>query len=64
MIYIFSSQVEALAISGDTIIGISISGNSENVFQRLKKGKEMDCKVFGLSGNEVGNLNQVLEKIN
>ena len=57
--YMFSRQVEALANSGDTIIGISTSGNSSNVVQGMVKGKEMECTIIGLSGNDGGKLNDV-----
>jgi D-sedoheptulose 7-phosphate isomerase len=59
--FIFSRQVEAVANSGDAIIGISTSGNSENVLQGLTKGKEQNCKIIGLSGYDGGKLNQVCD---
>jgi D-sedoheptulose 7-phosphate isomerase len=59
--FIFSRQVEAVANTGDAIIGISTSGNSENVLQGLTKGKELNCKIIGLSGNDGGKLNQVCD---
>jgi len=36
---IFERQVEALAKKGDVLIGISTSGNSENVVRAFEKGK-------------------------
>ncbi len=47
---LFERQVEALANSGDLLIGISTSGNSQNVINALKKGRELGCKSIGLSG--------------
>ena len=59
--YVFSRQVEALAKDGDTIIGISTSGNSENVVEGLKIGKKLNCRTIGLSGNDGGKLKSVCE---
>ncbi len=51
---IFNRQVEALANKGDLLIGISTSGNSENVLQAFNKGKEIGCKIIGLTGKDGG----------
>jgi D-sedoheptulose 7-phosphate isomerase len=53
---IFERQVEALANEGDVLIGISTSGNSDNVLRGLFKGRKMGCKTIGLSGKEGGNM--------
>ena len=42
---IFSRQVEALGRPGDALIGISTSGNSENVLRAFKVAKEMNRKM-------------------
>ena len=47
---LFEREVEALANSGDLLIGISTSGNSLNVINALKKGRELGCKSIGLNG--------------
>lgn len=57
--FMFSRQVEALANHGDTIIGISTSGNSVNVIEGMKKGKEIGCSLIGMSGNDGGRLSEV-----
>lgn len=54
---IFDRQVEALANKGDLLIGISTSGNSENVLRALKRGKEVGCKSIGLTGRSGGKFN-------
>ena len=58
---IFDRQVEALANKGDLIIGISTSGNSQNVINALKKAKELDCKTLGFSGRDGGNMNNICD---
>jgi len=58
---VFSRQVEALANRGDLLIGISTSGNSQNVINAFKVGKERGCKSIGLSGNGGGEMNSVVD---
>ena len=63
--HIFSRQVEALVNEGDVVIGISTSGQSNNVINALQTSSELNCKTIGLSGhggrimNEVCNINLV-----
>jgi D-sedoheptulose 7-phosphate isomerase len=53
---IFSRQVEALVKEGDILIGISTSGNSENVLRAILKGSELGCKTITLTGKDGGKL--------
>ncbi len=55
---IFDRQVESLARKGDLLIGISTSGNSENVLRAFSVAKEMGCKTIGLSGKGGGEMNE------
>ena len=48
--YIFSRQVDALGNEGDVLIGISTSGNSQNVINAINKAKENNIKTIGLLG--------------
>ena len=54
---VFSRQVEALANRGDLLIGISTSGNSENILLALQKAKALGCTTLGLSGDDGGKMN-------
>jgi len=54
---IFDRQIESLANDGDLIIAISTSGNSPNVINALKKGREMGCVTIGFSGKNGGKMN-------
>ena len=38
--FVFSRQVEGLGVKGDTLVGISTSGNSENVIKAVEVGKK------------------------
>jgi D-sedoheptulose 7-phosphate isomerase len=51
---IFVRQVEALASSGDTLIGISTGGSSSNVTKALRLANNLKCKAIGLSGRNGG----------
>ncbi|MEN8212730.1 MAG: D-sedoheptulose 7-phosphate isomerase [Pseudomonadota bacterium] len=57
---LFSRQVEALASSGDMLIGISTSGNSSNVLAALEQGGDY-CTSIGLSGNGGGEMQQLCD---
>ncbi len=56
---VFDRQVEALANSGDVLIGISTSGNSKNIISALQLAKEMGCQTVGFSGRDGGAMNEV-----
>ncbi|CAA6819968.1 MAG: Phosphoheptose isomerase 1 (EC [uncultured Sulfurovum sp.] len=58
---IFDRQVEALANKGDLLIGISTSGNSENIISALTLAKKMGCATLGFSGRDGGKMNEVCD---
>jgi D-sedoheptulose 7-phosphate isomerase len=58
---VFDRQVEALAQKGDLIIGITTSGNSQNVLNALTTGKALGCRTLGLSGKDGGKMNKVCD---
>ena len=58
---IFDRQVEALANRGDLLIGISTSGNSDNVISALRLAKELGCSTVGFSGRDGGKMNEVCD---
>lgn len=47
---IFARQVEALATSGDVLVCISTSGNSDNVLAAAMVARERGCRTIGLTG--------------
>lgn len=55
---IFSRQVEALATEGDLFIGISTSGNSENVLCAVREAKRKDIFTVGFLGKDGGKLKE------
>jgi D-sedoheptulose 7-phosphate isomerase len=60
---IFARQVEALSVPGDLVIGISTSGNSENVIKGLETAKELNCHTLGLCGNGGGQMTLICDVI-
>lgn len=58
---VFDRQVEALASTGDLLIGISTSGNSTNVINALNLAKQMNCKTIGLTGRDGGKMNSLCD---
>jgi len=59
---VFSRQIQGLGNSGDVLIGISTSGNSENVISAIKQAKYKDLKTIALTGynsNKLEDLSDV-----
>ena len=50
--YLFSRQIEAQGSKGDVFIGISTSGNSENIIEALKACRAKGIISIGLTGNK------------
>lgn len=53
---IFGKQVLALGRPGDVLLGISTSGNSENVCRAIAAAHERDMRVVTLSGRDGGKM--------
>ncbi|MCD8496891.1 MAG: SIS domain-containing protein [Alphaproteobacteria bacterium] len=53
---IFSRQIRTLGYEGDIAVGLSTSGNSENVLKGLKKAKRMGMTTVGLTGKSGGKM--------
>ncbi len=54
--HVFSRQIDAVGREGDIAIGISTSGNSENVLSALRAAKMRNMITVGLSGNDGGQM--------
>jgi D-sedoheptulose 7-phosphate isomerase len=55
---VFVRQVEALVRRGDVVIGISTSGNSENVVKGLRSAKQLGAKTIALTGVAGGKVSR------
>lgn len=58
---IFRRQVEALAVPGDIVIGISTSGKSANVIEAVKAAKGKGLFTVGFTGGEGGELAKLVD---
>ena len=47
---VFERQLEGLSKKGDIFIGLSTSGNSENIINAFHKAKELKLKTIAISG--------------
>lgn len=58
---VFSKQVQALGQPGDILLGISTSGNSENVLRAFAVAKEKNLYCLGLAGRDGGKMNALCD---
>ena len=58
---IFSRQVQGLGEEGDVLVGISTSGNSENVINALKQAKYKNLKTIAFTGKTGGSLDGIAD---
>ena len=59
--HIFSRQVEGLGREGDVLIGITTSGNSQNVINALNAAKSKKMTTIGLLGKGGGKAREVVD---
>jgi len=60
---VFSRQVEALANTGDVLIAISTSGESENVIKAVEAARTKGCKIVGFLGKDGGRLKDMCDAV-
>lgn len=58
---VFERQVEGLGRAGDVLIGISTSGNSENVLRAMKKARDIGMHTIGFTGEDGGKLKSICD---
>ena len=58
---IFRRQVEAHAVAGDVVIGISTSGSSKNVFTAMSLAREIGCLTIALLGRDGGTIKDIVD---
>lgn len=58
---VFARQAEGHVKPGDIFIGISTSGNSENVYRAVLKAKEIGAKTAALLGKDGGKIAKVVD---
>jgi D-sedoheptulose 7-phosphate isomerase len=58
---VFERQIDALTGKNDVAIGISTSGNSENVYRGLVKAKEKGALTVAFLGKEGGKIKDIVD---
>lgn len=58
---LISRQIEALGKKGDVFLGISTSGNSQNIINAVKVSKEKGLITIGLLGKDGGKLKDMCD---
>ncbi len=61
--YIFSRQIQAIGNDGDIAIGISTSGNSDNVNLALRAAKESGMIAIGFGGRDGGEMIDICDQL-
>ncbi len=59
--YSFSRQLEGLASPGDVVLGISTSGNSQNVLEATRVARKKKLYTIGLTGATGGKLKTLVD---
>lgn len=59
--YIFSRQLEGLSRPGDVLIGLSTSGNSQNIIEAFKVAQNKGVKTVALLGRDGGSLKDLAD---
>ncbi len=54
--YVFSRYLEAVGRAGDVMLGISTSGNSQNIITAIESAKAKGIKVVVLTGKDGGKM--------
>lgn len=58
---VFDRQVRGLGQAGDCLVGISTSGNSENVIRAVNSARELGIHTIGLLGRDGGKLRELCD---
>lgn len=56
---VFSRQIIALANEGDVLLGISTSGNSENLMHAFATARQLNLVTLGFAGDDGGRMDQM-----
>lgn len=59
--WVFAQQVWAYGCPGDAVLGISTSGNSQNVLHALRVAKFRGLKTIGLTGRDGGAMRDLCD---
>ena len=60
---VFSREIGAIGKTGDVLVALSTSGNSENILRAVQVAQEIGIQVFGMTGQNGGRLSEVAESL-
>ena len=60
---VYSRLVKAMGKQGDILVGISTSGNSENIIQAIQTAKELNMIAVGLTGEKGGEMEGICDYV-
>lgn len=58
---IYSRMIRGIGQKGDVLVGLSTSGNSQNIINAFEVAKQKDMITIGLTGSTGGNLKPLCE---
>ena len=58
---VFSRLLQGTAKSGDVVVGISTSGNSQNILKAFEMAKEMGVHVIAMTGETGGKMKELAD---
>lgn len=58
---LFERQIEGIGRKGDVLIGLTTSGNSENVLRAFHKAKELGIKTIAFTGQNGGKIKDIAD---
>lgn len=59
--YVFSRQLKGIGKNGDVLVGISTSGNSQNIIEAVNVAKNMGIKTVAFTGASGGELIKIAD---
>ena len=59
---VFAKQIQALGQSGDVLLAISTSGNSNSIINAINAAHSRDISVVALTGKSGGKMTTILQK--
>ena len=59
--HVFARQLEGVGKKGDCLVGISTSGNSQNIINAFLKAKEMGIKTVSFTGEHGGKMKELAD---
>jgi len=60
---LFTRTLESIGNSGDCLLGITTSGNSQNIFNALDLAKKMNIKALGFVGAGGGKVLELCDEV-